>query len=158
MHVEHETEVGPLTLEARVGRELRRAREDRGWTQRETATRIAALPGYESWHQTTVARIESAKRPLRLNELEMLASLFGVPLETLIGGGAETFDAEIKEVERRLAETHAKHQETWARLGEIEAEEAGLQAERDTLSGQVGWLQATLESLRRARGNLESQR
>lgn len=122
---------------------------------------MAAMPGYESWHQTTIARIESAKRPLRLNEVDALAALYGVSLETLIGTGSgvdpETLDAEIQKTEEQLREAAEQHQGIWRELWDIESKEAGLQANRDAASARVAFLQATLDSLQRARKKLEPQ-
>lgn len=106
MHVEHESEpeAESRTLEATVGRELRQLRIARGWTQKETAARLAVLPGYETWHQTTIARVESADRPLRLNEAETLATLFGVTIADLTIGKISAEDAagEIAKLEPEL--------------------------------------------------------
>jgi transcriptional regulator with XRE-family HTH domain len=59
-----------------AGRELRRLREARRWSQEETARRMSAY-GY-CWHQTMIAKTEAAERPLRLNELAAMCNLFGV--------------------------------------------------------------------------------
>jgi septal ring factor EnvC (AmiA/AmiB activator) len=87
-----------------------------------------------------------------------MAALFGVSLETLIGAGsgqdAETLDAEIEKTEAQLTEAANQHQDIWRQLGDIEASQAELQAERDAMAARVAFLQATLDSLRRARGRL----
>ena len=58
-------------------------REERSWSQSEVARRMEAS-GY-NWHQTTVGRTESGKRPLRLNELVHLAAMFGVsPIRLIV--------------------------------------------------------------------------
>jgi len=69
-------------LEALAGREFRRLREARGWSQEEVARRLAAL-GID-WHQTMVSRTEAADRPLRLNEAAALCGVFGIRLEALL--------------------------------------------------------------------------
>lgn len=66
---------GPSPEEA-AGRELRRLREARRWSQEEVARRMDRY-GY-CWHQTMVAKTEAAERPLRLNELAAMCGLFGV--------------------------------------------------------------------------------
>lgn len=68
--------------EESAGRELRRLRTACGWSQEQVALRMDAY-GYE-WHQTTVAKIEGAQRPLRLNELADMCDLFGVTLAGLL--------------------------------------------------------------------------
>jgi transcriptional regulator with XRE-family HTH domain len=52
-------------------------REERGWSQAELARRLSAI-GFEM-HQTTVAKLESGKRPLRVAEVFALAEVFGLP-------------------------------------------------------------------------------
>jgi transcriptional regulator with XRE-family HTH domain len=84
-HVEHETApVGrTATPEEIAGRLLASLREERGWSQAEVARRMEAY-GY-NWHQTTVGRIESGRRPLRLNEVVHVAAMFGVsPFQLLV--------------------------------------------------------------------------
>lgn len=71
-----------LTPEEAAGRELRRLREARRWSQEETARRMDAY-GYD-FHQTTVAKVEAAQRPLRLNEAADMCRLFGVTLADLL--------------------------------------------------------------------------
>ena len=62
---------GPEQL---AGQQLRRLRLARDWTQEEVARRMRAA-GYASWHQTTIAKIEGAQRPLRVRELVALAGV-----------------------------------------------------------------------------------
>ena len=38
------------------------------------------------WHQTVVAKIESGKRRIKLNEAMALAYIYGMPLDDLAGG------------------------------------------------------------------------
>jgi transcriptional regulator with XRE-family HTH domain len=52
-------------------------REERGWSQAELAKRLSAI-GFEM-HQTTVAKLEAGKRPLRVAEAFALAQVFGLP-------------------------------------------------------------------------------
>ena len=84
--MEHNSDRGTAVSPGEVaGRELRRLRTERGWTQDEVARRMAAY-GYD-WHQTLVAKTEAAQRPLRLNEAADLAALFGASLESLLASG-----------------------------------------------------------------------
>jgi transcriptional regulator with XRE-family HTH domain len=68
--------------EEAAGRELRRLREARRWSQEETARRMDAY-GYD-FHQTSIAKTEAGQRPLRLNEAAAFACLFGVTLADLL--------------------------------------------------------------------------
>ena len=65
------------TPEQLVGRQVRLLRQGRGWSQQEVAEKMRAY-GYQ-WSQATVTRLESASRPIRVNELADLAMLFSVP-------------------------------------------------------------------------------
>ena len=64
--------------------------------------------GYE-WSQATVTRLESATRPIRLNELSDLAILYGVPIEQFLEPEVQDFawddlDALDREIKRLTAE------------------------------------------------------
>lgn len=61
-----------------TAREVRRAREDSGWTQEQLAgaMRDAGHP----WQRITVAEVEGGTRRVSLEELLALAVLFGVPM------------------------------------------------------------------------------
>lgn len=56
---------------------FRDLREERGWSQVEVSERLAYL-GFEM-HQTTVAKMEKGKRPLRVAEMFALSQVFGLP-------------------------------------------------------------------------------
>ena len=71
------------TPEQLVGRQVRLLRQGRGWSQQEVAEKMRAY-GYK-WSQATVTRLESATRPIRLNELADLAILFSVPVNAVPG-------------------------------------------------------------------------
>ena len=60
--------------------------------------------GYR-WSQATVTRLESASRPIRLNELADLAALYGVPVAQLLESGApDDIEALESEIDRLIAE------------------------------------------------------
>jgi transcriptional regulator with XRE-family HTH domain len=82
MHVMNEpqqdTRANVPTPEQIVGHQVRLLRQARGWSQQEVAKKMRAY-GYK-WSQATVTRLESATRPIRVNELADLAMLFDVPV------------------------------------------------------------------------------
>jgi transcriptional regulator with XRE-family HTH domain len=81
MRVKHEPQ--RLTPEQIAGRKMALLRQERGWSQAQTARSMKPY-GY-NWAQSTVARIESGERPLRLNEVVHVAALFNVsPIELLV--------------------------------------------------------------------------
>jgi transcriptional regulator with XRE-family HTH domain len=89
--------------EVQAGWALRRLRLSRNWSQEEVARRMKAC-GYD-FHQTTIAKIEAAQRPLRVRELADFAALYGVGVQELVyppnhRSLAET-DQEIAEVTAR---------------------------------------------------------
>jgi uncharacterized protein (DUF3084 family) len=103
--------------------------------------------GYD-WHQTTVGRIESAQRPLRLNEAVHLAALFEVPAEMLLSSGLDaevdlgtldidTLDAQIKQARARLAAAEAAHEE-------IRSHQHAAREQLTSLEDQKGRAQAAL--------------
>ncbi|MGH3381341.1 MAG: helix-turn-helix domain-containing protein [Actinoallomurus sp.] len=79
-----EPEGGPAATQPEeiFGRRLKKRREELGLSQRDLAERMQGQ-GLD-WHQTTVARTESTRRPVRLNEAMALAGILRVPLEELL--------------------------------------------------------------------------
>jgi len=103
------------TPEQLVARQVRLLRQGRGWSQQEVAEKMRAY-GYQ-WSQATVTRLESASRPIRLNELADLAILFSVPVAQFL----ESRDLEFK----------------WDDLEALESEIASMTKERDALKADL---------------------
>ena len=103
------------TPEQLVARQVRLLRQGRGWSQQEVAEKMRAY-GYQ-WSQATVTRLESASRPIRLNELADLAILFGVPVTQFL----ESRDLDFE----------------WDDLEALESEIAALTKEREVLKAQL---------------------
>jgi membrane protein involved in colicin uptake len=106
--------------------------------------------GYD-WHQTTVGRVETATRPLRLNEAVALAALFEIPVTQLIAPAERVdeanLDAEIGETRERWAEAVAASEGARAdaaraaealKAAENTAAEADAQSHR--LTGHLDYL------------------
>jgi transcriptional regulator with XRE-family HTH domain len=92
-----------LDPEVEAGRALRRLRLARNWSQEEVAVRMTAY-GYD-FHQTMIAKIEAAQRPLRVRELADFAALYGVEVQDLVyppTGSLPETDQEIAEITARL--------------------------------------------------------
>ena len=119
MHVMNEQRKNPAenmpTPEQLVARQVRLLRQGRGWSQQEVAEKMRAY-GYQ-WSQATVTRLESASRPIRLNELADLAILFSVPVAQFL----ESRDPEFE----------------WDDLESLEREITSLTKERDTLKADL---------------------
>lgn len=62
--------------ESRFITAMKRHREDRGWSQGKLAREMNGM-GWESFHQTTIRRIEDGERAVRLGEARALARIFG---------------------------------------------------------------------------------
>jgi transcriptional regulator with XRE-family HTH domain len=95
--------------EVQAGRALRRMRLSRDWSQEEAARRMQAY-GYD-FHQTTIAKIEAAQRPLRVRELADFAALYGVEIQDLIyppSGSLEDVAREITGLELQRASAESR--------------------------------------------------
>ncbi|KQR86731.1 hypothetical protein ASF96_10445 [Microbacterium sp. Leaf179] len=66
-----------LVLEARMADKFRMLREERGWSQSELSDRLAEW-GFDL-HQTSIAKLEKGKRPMRVAEMHALAHVFRMP-------------------------------------------------------------------------------
>jgi transcriptional regulator with XRE-family HTH domain len=94
--------------EEQAGKALRKLRLARNWSQQEVATRMTAY-GYD-FHQTTIAKIEAAQRPLRLRELADFAALYGVEVQELVHAPTRALpevDQEIEDIAAQLGQAQA---------------------------------------------------
>lgn len=88
----------------RYGLAVRDAREALGWSQNELARLLSAEFG-EPFYQTTIARIESGSRPVRLDEARALNAVLGLNVGGVaisLDGSAST-DATITALRGRLS-------------------------------------------------------
>ena len=79
---------------------VRARRKELGWSQHAMAKRMSALlpnrkdPARDSWHQTTVAKLESGSRTVTVQELVALAAALSFPrLQDLFGDSSAIGDA-----------------------------------------------------------------
>lgn len=68
-------------FERAVALKVRQLRQERAWSQDDLAERMTRL-GFPM-RQTTVAKLEGTRRPIRAAEVYALAAAFGLPLEAL---------------------------------------------------------------------------
>jgi transcriptional regulator with XRE-family HTH domain len=73
----------PFAWETRVARTLQLLRDEHGWSQAFAAKRLEEIWGIEM-HQTTLAKLEAGKRPVRLAELYAFATMYGVSVTTVL--------------------------------------------------------------------------
>lgn len=105
-----------MEFEREVGRNISHLREARQWSQSRLAEEMRIV-GF-NMHQTTIAKIENGKRPLRVAELDAFAVTFDMPPEALmyvdIGDAPpgvlfmrerlQAIDEEIQEAKRAMDE------------------------------------------------------
>ncbi|MEV6662756.1 helix-turn-helix domain-containing protein [Streptomyces nigra] len=117
-----------ITAEEAMGKQVKRIRELRGWSQQELARRMADK-GY-SWRQTTVAKTEAADRPIRVNEVQGLAVVFGVTVNDLLAVPID--DYEMYGAASRLTELRTLAQAANQRAIELRRTRERLEKEAET--------------------------
>lgn len=133
------------TPEQLVARQVRLLRQERGWSQQEIAEKMRSY-GYQ-WSQATVTRLESASRPIRLNELADLAALFGIPVTQFLESSGPNFEwDDLEALEREIVSVTEERDAVLAKL-----KEARYQAMVAT-----EYEGATAASLARLNGRLEA--
>lgn len=81
--------------ESIVGSRVRALRTARGWTQAELGKRL-------EMHQTSIAKLEAAGRPIRVNELATLAMIFGVEPASLLKRMQTFEESQLNLAQKRL--------------------------------------------------------
>ena len=125
--------------EVQAGRALRQLRTARGWSQEEVARRMKAY-GYD-FHQTMVAKIEAAQRPIRVRELADFAALYGVEVHELIyppAGSLKEAAKEIAALRGQLQEATARAEAAAVAVAKAETDLAAAQEDYRAQSGQAG--------------------
>jgi transcriptional regulator with XRE-family HTH domain len=141
--------------EVQAGQALRRLRLARNWSQDEVAARMTAY-GYD-FHQTTIAKIEAAQRPLRVRELADFAALYDLDVQDLVypptRSAAET-DEEISEVTARLEIVQARAAEEFSQLHAAREAEHRLHAQYRASAAEAVALEGRKAALLAARQKL----
>jgi predicted nuclease with RNAse H fold len=112
--------------------------------------------GYD-FHQTTVAKIEAAQRPIRVRELADLAALYGVEVHELIyppAGSLKEAGKEIAALRGQLREVTARAEAAADAVAKAEANLAAAQEEYRARSGQAAMLSGRLSYLEAQRDKL----
>lgn len=148
-----------LDPELEAGRALRRLRLARDWSQEEVASRMRTY-GYD-FHQTTIAKIEAAARPLRVRELVDFAALFGVEVQQLIFPPSDS----LEEIEQEMAEVRVAYQVARERaavaeenLSRAEAALTLAQREREVYRAEISALVHRMGFLNKQRGRFARPR
>ncbi len=81
---------------------VRQMREDRGWSQKHLSQRLTEA----GWplHQTNVSKLEAARRPIRVTDLEALAEVFDVPAVVFLWDMDQAGDDGRRRLEAAAAE------------------------------------------------------
>jgi transcriptional regulator with XRE-family HTH domain len=135
--------------EVQAGRALRRLRLSLGWSQEEVARRMQAY-GYD-FHQTMIAKIEAAQRPLRVRELADFAALYGVEVQQLIypsSSSPEEVAREITEVELRRSMFRQEAAIAAARVIQAQADLADAENQRHSAERELAMLDERVDFLR----------
>jgi len=143
--------------EVQAGRALRRLRLSQGWSQEEVAKRMQAY-GYD-FHQTTIAKIEAAQRPLRVRELAHFAALYEVEVHELIyppNGSLAEIDHEITEVKSRVTAIREREQSTAVVLRQARDVLEAAQSEHAMCSREAAMLEGRLSFLLKEREKFAS--
>jgi transcriptional regulator with XRE-family HTH domain len=141
--------------EVQAGRALRRLRTARGWSQEEVARQMKAY-GYD-FHQTMIAKIEAAQRPLRVRELADFAALYGVEAHELIyppAGSLKEAAKEIAALRGQLREVTARAEAAAVAVAKAETDLAAAQEDYRAQSGQAAMLSGRLNYLEAQRDKL----
>ena len=151
MHVMNEqrknAEKRQPTPEQLVGRQVRLLRQVRNWSQLEVAEKMQAY-GYQ-WSQATVARLEAATRPIRLNELPDLAALFGIPVRQFLDIQGTDFEFDdLDALRREITSLEGKHAELQKDLQGAQAAAQTAHEAMNTIAMEVAYVAWRLETLK----------
>jgi transcriptional regulator with XRE-family HTH domain len=141
--------------EVQAGRALRRLRVARGWSQEEVGRRMKAY-GYD-FHQTMIAKIEAAQRPLRVRELADFAALYGVEVHELIyppAGSLTELSREIATLTDHLKAADKNVQNRRQALDKAQAAVAAAEEDFRKHEGEAAMLRGRLAYLEAQRKKL----
>ena len=141
--------------EVQAGRALRRLRTARGWSQEEVGRRMKAY-GYD-FHQTMIAKIEAAQRPLRVRELADFAALYGMEVHELIyppAGSLKEVNGEIAMLTDHLLVADRDVQARRQELDKAQAVAAAAEEDLRKHEGEAAMLRGRLTYLETARKKL----
>lgn len=151
------------TPEERFGRAVRAARESRRWSQEELSYLLKAETQV-TIDQSGVARIESGKRAVRLNEVVALSRLLGIHFSTDSHVEDHAMDERLlAEAENELAKTEhamdmlrARIEERDRELTELRAQMARLAVSRDRVQTRVARIRQLSRDARDLAAEIES--
>lgn len=94
----------PSAVEARFRERVKKQRDRRDWSQADVA-KMLGDKGIKGIYPTTIAKIESGERAVRIDEAAALADLFEVSLDALLGRKQISQEDELAYLLRLLRDT-----------------------------------------------------
>src|SRR5690348_16512400 len=91
-------------VEARFRGRVKKQRDRRGWSQADMA-KMLGDKGIKGIYPSTIAKIESGERAVRIDEAAALADLFEVSLDALLGRKQHSQADELTDLLRLLRDT-----------------------------------------------------
>jgi transcriptional regulator with XRE-family HTH domain len=118
-------------IENRFRERVKKERDRRDWSQADVA-KMLGDKGIKGIYPTTVAKIESGERAVRIDEATALADLFEVPLDALLGRKHHSQEDELAYLLRVLRDTaRQSSQQVWAAMETIREQLEELPKEFD---------------------------
>jgi transcriptional regulator with XRE-family HTH domain len=123
----------PVDFDTRVGANIRRIREAKGFSQTDLASELGRRGGL-NWPQQTIARVEAGTRPLKFSEAIVVAEILEVELPRLSEYiGNEAIATLATEILQRMSVIAR------AKKGIEESRERHRRSEEDTLQVIERW-------------------
>ncbi|MFD5218061.1 helix-turn-helix domain-containing protein [Streptomyces tendae] len=138
----------PVTAEANFVLRMRLMREARGISQAEVAARVTRMG--VPLPQQTIARIETGKRSLRLDEAAAIARALNVELPDLMSAPVEVRNArkQLQEAQKRLQKLGEARFDAEVALEHAERARLEQRAQLQQLRDEEAQAQAAVEHLR----------
>jgi transcriptional regulator with XRE-family HTH domain len=91
-----------VDIQERIGRRLREAREQQGWTQELVGWHVSRLTGSKPWSKATVSQAEAGRRAFVAEDLLVIALVFNKRIAWFFGlGDTATAIDEVDQVRAR---------------------------------------------------------
>lgn len=100
---------GVARLDELFGQRMKTLRDARRMPQQHIANTMTMVYGHR-WYQTTVGKIESGTRPVKLTEAVAVAAILGVPLEDLLTENPEASHGPSQEALRQATISGRLHE------------------------------------------------
>ncbi|WP_344231449.1 helix-turn-helix transcriptional regulator [Kribbella hippodromi] len=113
-----------------LGAKIRQLREERRWSQSDLADQLSRL-GFDL-HQTTIAKMEAGRRPLRVSEAVAVAHVCGLPAGALFWLPVQGEPSTLEFLREKIQDLEQQVEQTRQLMSESLATYAGVYAEQST--------------------------